>query len=138
TSRGHRPRPRTRHAPPRRRSPTPPRLHLGGAGKPPPPMVVPVTDLNDYVVIPDPGKDQAESVATTPYDRVEIFWPLPLCDNGVEIIDSPGLNEHQTRTRTTKDYLAQIDAVVFVLSVHALASESELAVVDHDVRAAGH
>jgi hypothetical protein len=101
-------------------------------------MELAVGDLADFVKIPDPTANQAESVAESPYDRVEIFWPLSLCRNGVELIDSPGLNEHHTRTRTTRDYLPNIDAVIFVLSVHALASESELAVVDNDLRAGGH
>ena len=73
---------------------------------------IPVTDLAEFVKIPDPSADQAASVAESPYDWVEVFWPLELCRNGVEIIDSPGLNEHHTRTKTTRDYLAHIDAVV--------------------------
>lgn len=103
-----------------------------------PPLPVSVEDLERYVAIPDPVKDQAVSIAETPYDHVEIFWPLPLLQNGVEIIDSPGLNEHGSRTKVTMDYLGKIDAVIFVFSVHALASQSELAVIDHDVRTAGH
>lgn len=103
-----------------------------------PPLQIRVEDLESFVVIPDPTRDQAASVAETPYDRVEIFWPLPLLKNGVEIIDSPGLNEHGSRTRVTMDYLGKVDAVVFVISVHALASQSELTVIDNDVRGSGH
>jgi len=47
----------------------------------------------------------------------------------VEIIDSPGLNEHGTRTKITMDYLCSVDAVVFVMSCHALASQSEIQVL---------
>jgi GTPase SAR1 family protein len=109
--------------------------HRGGKV---PPMDIPVADLTEFVRIPDPTADQAASVAESPYEWVEVFWPLELCRNGVEIIDSPGLNEHHTRTKTTRDYLAHIDAVVFVMSVHALASESELALIDNELRANGH
>ncbi len=107
-------------------------------GEPAPSLDIAVSELAEFVRIPDPTADQAASVADTPYDRVEVYWPLPLCRNGVEIIDSPGLNEHHTRTKTTRDYLAHVDAIIFVMSVHALASESELAVIDHDLRPAGH
>ncbi len=103
-----------------------------------PPLQVPVGDLERFVVIPDPAKNQADSIAETPYDFVEIFWPLSLLQNGVEIIDSPGLNEHGSRTKITMDYLGKIDAVIFVFSVHALGSQTELAVIDNDVRSAGH
>ena len=109
--------------------------HAGGGI---PPLAVDVEDLEDYVVIPDPTQDQARSVARSPYDRVEIRWPLDLCRNGVELIDSPGLNEHGTRSKVTTDYLARVDAVLFVMSCQALGSQSELAVVDNQIRAAGH
>lgn len=107
-------------------------------GRDVPSLSVAVDDLERFVAIPDPAKDQAASIAETPYDHVEIFWPLPLLNNGVEIIDSPGLNEHGSRTKVTMDYLGKIDAVIFLFSVHALASQTELAVIDQDVRAAGH
>ncbi len=113
--------------------------HLRSAsGEPPEPIQIDVEDLEDYVVIPDPAKEQEESVAESPYDRVELFWNLDLCRNGVEIIDSPGLNEHQTRTKVTTDYLNSVDAVVFVMSCQALASMSELKVVDGQIRGGGH
>ena len=37
-------------------------------------------------------------------------------ENGVEIIDSPGLNEHATRTKVTMDYLSKADAILFGIS----------------------
>lgn len=106
--------------------------------EPCPPLVIDVADLEEYVVISDPAEDQARSVAGSPYDRVEIRWPLEICKNGVELIDSPGLNEHGIRTKVTTDYLSKVDAVLFVMSCQALGSQSELAVIDHQIRAAGH
>lgn len=103
-----------------------------------PPLEVPIKDLEKYVVIPDPGRDQAESVAESPFAKIEIFWPVNLCRNQVEIIDSPGLNEHGTRTKITTDYLSNVDAVVFVLACNMLASQSELKVIDNTIRAGGH
>ncbi len=102
------------------------------------PMTIPIEELEDYVVIADPTKDQAASVAESPYRCVEIFWPLELCRNGVEVVDSPGLNEHGTRTRVTTEYLAHVDAVLFVMSCQALASQSELSVVENQIHRAGH
>lgn len=96
-----------------------------------PPIEIPVDRIEEFVVIPDPGKDQAESVAQSPFGNVEIFWPIDLCKNNVEIIDSPGLNEHGTRTKVTTGYLSQADAVIFVLSCTAAASASELQAINH-------
>ena len=103
-----------------------------------PPMEIPVERIEEFVVIPDPGKDQAESVAESPFAKVDIYWPIDLCKNNVEIIDSPGLNEHGTRTKVTTDYLSKVDAVIFVLSCSALASESELNVIDDAIIGGGH
>lgn len=103
-----------------------------------PPMEIPIDRIEEFVVIPDPGKDQAESISESPFSLVEIFWPIDLCKNRVEIIDSPGLNEHGTRTKITTDYLTQVDAVIFVLSCSALASQSELSVISDSIMASGH
>lgn len=107
-------------------------------GKTVDPLPIPVEELEKYVVIQDPTKDQSASIAETPYERVELGWPLELLQNGVEIIDSPGLNEHGSRTKVTMDYLGKIDAVIFVLSVHALASQTEISVIDRELRSSGH
>jgi GTPase SAR1 family protein len=108
------------------------------AGESVPPLEVPIERLERYVAIPEPEKDQAESVSESPYSKVEIFWPLDLCRNDIEIIDSPGLNENVTRARVSKDYVATVDAILFVMSCSVLASESELAVIDNDLRGVGH
>jgi GTPase SAR1 family protein len=115
------------------------REHIAAhGGKNVPPLEICVEDIESYVVIPDPGKDHGESVAESPFRLVEIYWPLELCRNGVEIIDSPGLNEHGTRTRVTVDYLGDVDAVAFVLSCIALAGESEMTFIENNLRLAGH
>jgi len=113
--------------------------HIQEAGEGPvPPMAIAVEELEQYVVIPDPAKDQTESVAQTPYSRVELYWPLSLCENGVEIIDSPGLNEHAVRNEVTTNYLSLVDAIVFVMSCQALASQSEMTVIEQNIRGNGH
>ncbi len=81
------------------------------------PQEIPVDKIEDYVVIKDSGKKEATE---SPYEKVELFWPLELCRNGVEIIDSPGLNENEVRQQVTVDYLSRVDAVLFVLSCEQL------------------
>lgn len=54
-----------------------------------PPQEIPIDEVEEYVVIKD-GVDQKQAIHDTPYEKVEIFWDLDLCKNGVEIIDSPG------------------------------------------------
>ncbi|MEA5601025.1 dynamin family protein [Nostoc sp. UHCC 0252] len=100
----------------------------------PSPQEVPVNQIEEYVVI----KDDVSEINSNPYEKVELFWPLELCRNGVEIIDSPGLNEHDTRQKVTMDYLSNVDAILFVLSCEALASKSEIDVIENTLQPAGH
>ncbi len=74
-------------------------------GKEIPPMQLDVADLEDYVAIPDPTKDQADAIKELPYSKVVLEYPIELCHDGIEIIDSPGLNENGTRTKVTEEYL---------------------------------
>lgn len=81
------------------------------------PQEIPVDKIEQYVVVQDyDGKEAQES----PYEKLELLWPLELCHNGVEIIDSPGLNENEVRQQVTVDYLSRVDAVLFVLSCEQL------------------
>lgn len=81
------------------------------------PQEIPVDKIEEYVVIKDSSKKEAKE---SPYEKVELLWPLELCRNGVEIIDSPGLNENEVRQQVTVDYLSRVDAVLFILSCEQL------------------
>ncbi|HET9225768.1 MAG TPA: dynamin family protein [Thermoanaerobaculia bacterium] len=108
-------------------------VHLGLAEDGPvPPLEVPIDRLADYAVIQD-----GEAGGDTPYAKVEIFWPLALCRHGIEVIDSPGLNESDTRTRVTRDYIPEADAILFVLSSSALGAATEMH-LHRDLREVGH
>ena len=95
-----------------------------------PPLTVKIEDLEKYVTITDVEKDQNEAVAESPFEKAEIYVPFNLCQDGIEIIDSPGLNENSTRDRVTNDYANNVDAMIFVLLCNALASETELKSID--------
>jgi GTPase SAR1 family protein len=99
-----------------------------------PPKSIPVEQIEDYVVI----KDNVSEIHGNSYEKVELFWPLLLCQNGVEIIDSPGLNEHDIRQKVTMDYLSSVDAILFVLSCEVLGSQSELNFIDNNLIRMGH
>ncbi|MEJ1939136.1 dynamin family protein, partial [Nostoc sp. NIES-2111] len=50
---------------------------------------------------------------------------LSLCDSGVEIIDSPGLNENPELTAITQNLLQHIDAAIFVTNASRPLTQSE-------------
>ena len=59
-------------------------------------------------------------------DFAQITYPLPFCQNGVEVVDTPGTNDLNTvRLDITYGYLAQADAVVLLLSATQPLSASE-------------
>lgn len=95
---------------------------------------IPVDQIEEYIVI----KDNIGEIKETHYEKLELFWPLEICKNGVEIIDSPGLNEHEIRQKVTIDYLSTVDAILFVLSCEVLCSQSELNFIDNYLRSMGH
>ena len=108
-------------------------------GKPIPPMEIPYDEIEDYVVIPmDVDSDQTRIYKLqSPYAKVELFYPLELLKNGVEIIDSPGLNEDETRTQVTMDYLPKIDAILYVLNANAICAGDEMRFVEKDLKGNG-
>lgn len=102
-------------------------------GKPIPPLEIPYDEIEDYVVIPM-GADEKQMKLQSPYEKVELFYPLKLLENGVEIIDSPGLNEDETRTMVTMDYLGKVDAVLYVLNASAICAGDEMKFVQNDLK----
>lgn len=102
-------------------------------GKKIPPLEIPYSEIEDYVVIPM-GADEKQMKLQSPYEKVELFYPLELLKNGVEIIDSPGLNEDEIRTEVTKDYLTKVDAILYVLNANAICAGDEMEFVRNDLR----
>jgi len=101
-----------------------------------PPVIIPYDQIERYVVIPM-GADPSQMLLESPYDKVVLYWPLPLLAQGVRIIDSPGLNEHATRTRVTMDHLSKADAILFVLSAQALCAKEEMSFLENSLAAQG-
>jgi predicted GTPase len=102
------------------------------------PLEIAAADLRKYVTIQDgdeEGDDEAcQSVDRSPYAAAEVRYPLPLLRNNVEVVDSPGLNEHKTRSAVTKEYLTEADAMIVVLSCQQALSQSELQFIREDLK----
>ena len=86
------------------------RLHFRQPDKHP--RTISVDDLEEYVVI----KDEPNEIRESPFSHLELFWPIELCRNHVEVIDSPGLNESEVREQVTLKYLRKVDTVVFIMT----------------------
>lgn len=111
------------------------------------PLQISVQDLRKYVIEEaededvdlDEAEASEEAIRRSPYERAEVYYPLALCKNNVEVIDSPGLNEHESRSEVTLSAFKTADAFIIVLGCDQFLSKSELNYIkndlkDHDLR----
>ncbi|MEO0855152.1 MAG: dynamin family protein, partial [Cyanobacteria bacterium J06648_11] len=72
----------------------------------------------DYTIDPSEAKALEDNgqLAFPDVKYAEIEYPLPLLKPGIEIVDTPGLNDTEARNRLVLDTLANCHAVLFVLS----------------------
>lgn len=94
-----------------------------------PSMEIEYDRISDYVTIPIDG-DPDEISLKSPYLSVELYYPSPLLKEGVEIIDSPGLNENDERTAVTLEYLDKADAIIFLLDATKACAKDEMETID--------
>lgn len=78
-------------------------------------------EFKQLVELP-PTMERIDHLSATDLDALVVDYPLTLCESGIEIVDSPGLNENPQRTRITEQYLKQSDAVIYVMTVQQMAS----------------
>ncbi|MBD2292691.1 dynamin family protein [Anabaena sphaerica FACHB-251] len=77
---------------------------------------------------------RSDELAQSEIEEIIFEHPeLTLCKSGVEIIDSPGLNEHPQRTAITHKILTNTDAAIFLTNATRLLPEKEKELL-HDVR----
>ncbi|MEG4085757.1 dynamin family protein [Microcoleus sp. POL10_C6] len=96
------------------------------------------TDGREEEISPEQYKDKAsiseeaalgsfgEEIVNSEIKEIIFEHPnLELCTNGVEIIDTPGLNEQAERTLVTEQVLKTTDAVIFLTHAQNLLTEKE-------------
>ena len=78
--------------------------------------------------------NHGDELASSEIDELIFEHPdLELCKSGVEILDSPGLNEHPDRTAITERLLKDTDAALFLTNASRLLTEKEKELIQ-DVR----
>jgi len=70
-----------------------------------------------YTIDPDESKqlEQRHQVAFPDVDYAVVEYPLPLLEKGIEIVDSPGLNDTELRNQLSLGYINNCHAILFVL-----------------------
>jgi GTPase SAR1 family protein len=93
-------------------------------------------EVIDLVAMPDELKRRITIIdqERSPIEYCEVFYPLPLLRNGVELVDSPGLNESETRSDITRAFFDRTDAMIFVLNCEHAFSASERSFLENELR----
>lgn len=97
---------------------------------------IPIEQYKQKAAIPREvaQEKRSDSLAETDLDEIIFEHPeLTLCRSGVEIVDSPGLNEHPDRTAITQKLLQNTDAAIFLTNAMRLLPEKEKELIQ-DVR----
>lgn len=80
-----------------------------------------VDELVNYVTKLDEEKAaQAELV-----EEAIVFYPCEFCQNGVDIVDTPGLNDEGRMDRIVEEVIPKLDAVIMVITPDSPFSMSE-------------
>ncbi|MBE9225554.1 dynamin family protein [Phormidium sp. LEGE 05292] len=97
---------------------------------------IPFEQYKEKAAIPKKAAQEHRNDEHFCSDIDEIIFEHPdldLCRNGVEILDSPGLNEHPARTAITQKLLKDTDAAIFLTNASRLLPEREKELIQ-DVR----
>jgi len=97
------------------------------------PIDVPLDRIREHITIAYDDVDDDEAPPAPSAARFELAYPLPLLAEGVELVDSPGLNEHAVRTALALEDLPHADAVVLVLSCEQQLGHTERGFIDQQL-----
>lgn len=82
---------------------------------------VPVEELSKYVT---KITKEAEAMAANVEDAT-VFYPCPFCQQGVQIVDTPGLNDDERMTAISENVIPTFDAIIMALVPDSPFSQSE-------------
>ena len=94
-------------------------MGLNGGDKP---FDIEVNQLENHIKIDHFNENEV----TSRYRLMELQWPLELCANGVELIDSVGLDDPDSRDEITLAYAKSVDAVLYLMKSQDTASKKDL------------
>jgi ribosome biogenesis GTPase A len=82
---------------------------------------IPYEQLSNYVTkLTDESERKAASVK-----EAVIYYPVPYCQNKIDILDTPGLNDDQNMTEVTLGVLPFVDAAIMIMLAQSPFSDSE-------------
>ena len=93
------------------------------------PFDVAITDLKkqleQYVKIDHRNDEESR------YRKLELFWPLALCEHGVDLIDTVGLDDPDSRDLITMEHASSADAILFLMKSQDAYSAKDKHVISY-------
>lgn len=83
---------------------------------------IPVNQLDKYMTRTTNDREAAAKLV----EQAVVEYPCQLCQNNVELIDTPGLNADQRTNEITESIIPKLDAAVLVCSVGSPIASSEI------------
>ena len=92
-----------------------------------------------YTIDPNEAKKlQAENKLAFPnVDHAVVEYPLPLLEKGIEIVDTPGLNDTEARNQLSLSYINNCHAIFFVFRASQPATLEERRYLENYIKGRG-
>lgn len=101
------------------------------------PIAIKVEDLDKYILINHEETNEDEKKKENPYEKVIVKYPLSICENGVRLVDSPGLNDPTCHDEITLTYLPAADAIIYCMPSMGAFTAYDRTEIEH-LRALGY
>lgn len=88
-----------------------------------------VEELENYVT---KLTEESEATAENVEDAV-VYYPCQFCQNGIQIVDTPGLNDDERMTEISEKVIPTLDAIIMVVTAKSPFSMSEAEFVRNKV-----
>lgn len=82
---------------------------------------IPVEQLENYVTKLTSENESRASLV----EEAIVYYPCRFCQNGVDIVDTPGLNDDERMNRISEEVISKLDAVIMVITPDNPFSMSE-------------
>lgn len=107
-------------------------------GKPPEPIDF-KSFKQRYTIDPEEAKalEQRKETAFPTVSHAVVEYPLPLLEKGIEIVDSPGLNDTEARNELSLGYINNCHAILFVLRASQPCTLAERRYLENYIKGRG-
>ena len=84
-------------------------------------MEIGIDELPDYVTKLDERREAQAALV----EEAIVYYPCKFCQNGVDIVDTPGLNDDERMSRITEEIIPKLDVVIMVHDSPFSSSEAD-------------